>query len=411
MQNVTFGQRLNAAGSFSGDLNLRDPKVQQLNPLVGTRPGRTMLCIDIDGTLEWCGIVWTRRYTSSTGLMTISGQEVWSYFNYRLQAKDYTAGILGSTYPGYSWWGGGASPMDVQFASAAIVADALTQVGNVWTNAGSYGVAAFNPSLVTAQLGTALSSLKILVATNIPSGDWSIASYPLSQRQTISQIITTLSSTGYGVGYDFGIDVAWSGLSGSTPEMQLTFSWPTRGRDVSVTGNVIDIGQDTDYEWDEDATSSLNNIFATASGAGASAGLTGGGSAVGTPIQANDSTPLVDGYPLMEGTQGYTQVNTQAELEACALGDLGQLEWPITTPGLTLPMFSPAGVQPSIGQFIMGDNIRIIMAADDRFPASFDTTMRVVAVDYTVPDQGAPTMKLTFNMPLTGGAPVAQAPL
>jgi hypothetical protein len=233
----------------------------------------------------------------------------------------------------------------------------------------------------------------------------------LSQRQTVSQIITTLSSAGYGVSFDFGIDVTWSGSSGSTPEMQLTLDWPLRTRQVSDTGLVIDIGQDTDYEWDEDGTQMLNNIFATASGAGASAGLTGGGAAVGTPIQVKDATPLVDGYPLMEGTQSYAQVNTQFELEACAIGDLGQLEWPITTPGITLPMFSPAGVQPSVGQFRMGDNIRIIMPSDDRFPATFDTTMRVVAVDYTVPDQGAPTMKLTFNMPLTGGAPVPQAPL
>jgi hypothetical protein len=243
------------------------------------------------------------------------------------------------------------------------------------------------------------------------SGDWSIASYPLSQRQTVSSIITTLSSAGYGVAFDFGIDVQWSGYAGSTPLMQLTIDWPVRQRLVSATGLVIDMSQDTDYEWDEDATQMLNNIFATASGAGASAGLTGGGPAVGTPTQAQDATPRTDGYPLMEGTQSYAQVNTQAELNACALGDIGQLEWPVTTPAITLPMFSPFGIQPTIGQFKMGDEIRVIMPSDDRFPAAFDTTMRIVAADYTIPTEGEPTMKITLNMPLTGGAPVPQSPL
>jgi hypothetical protein len=225
------------------------------------------------------------------------------------------------------------------------------------------------------------------------------------------------------VGFDFGIDPAWSTVSGSIPNAQLSIHYPTRGRPAGTTGLIIDIAQDADYEWDEDATQSLNNLYATASGTGASAGLAGTGLPVGTAIQAQDSTPIIDGYPLMEGTQSYTEVNTQDLLQACAVGDLGQYEWPVVAPQITLPMFSN-GIFPTIGNFIMGDNIRVAMSPDDRFPggmntniatpqplgAGFDIYMRVIGVDYNIPAEGTPTMTLTMNMPLSA-APVAQAPL
>jgi hypothetical protein len=60
------------------------------------------------------------------------------------------------------------------------------------------------------------------------------------------------------------------------------------------------------------------------------------------------------------------------------------------------------------------------MSADDRFPSGFDVTMRIVGATYSIPVDGAPTMKLTLNMPITGisgdpvgwvSLPIAQAPL
>ena len=129
-EGVTFGQALNGAGTFSGTLNLRDPRIQNLNPLNGTLPGRTMLAIDVDGSLVWLGIIWTRRYNSATGILTVGGSEVWSYFNYRLQVNDYTSGPLNFTNPGNLWWQ--QQPEDPQLIAAAIVADAISWPGDTW---------------------------------------------------------------------------------------------------------------------------------------------------------------------------------------------------------------------------------------------------------------------------------------
>ena len=260
--------------------------------------------------------------------------------------------------------------------------------------------------------------------TPTPFAEWLSPSFPIAQRQSVQQIVSTLASSGFGTGFDFGIDPSWSGPPGSVPEFQLTFSYPTRGRTVGATGLIIDLAQGTDYEWDEDATQSMNSIYATASGTGASAGASGNsGLPVGTPINVVEFAAVDAGYPLMEATVSNTEINTQDALLASALGSLGQLMWPVVAPVITLPMFSN-GTYPQIGDFIMGDNIRVSMPTDDRFPGGmntnlatpqpqtggFDIYMRVIAVTYTIPDEGLPTMALTMNMPLSA-APVPQSPL
>ena len=86
LANVRFDLKLNGAGSLTASLPLTDPKVQALDPIGDTLPGRTALYVDRDGVLLWGGIVWTRRSTGPT--LELGCQEFESYFANRLITTD-----------------------------------------------------------------------------------------------------------------------------------------------------------------------------------------------------------------------------------------------------------------------------------------------------------------------------------
>ena len=95
----------------------------------------------------------------------------------------------------------------------------------------------------------------------------------------------------------------------------------------------------------------------------------------------------------MEGVTGAPQTASATLATTLAQGDLAQYEWPVVAPTAVLNMFGDIGP----GSYIEGDDVRWIMAPDDRFPSGFDTYVRVIATDYTVADEGVSTMTMTFN--------------
>lgn len=370
-------QVLNGAGTFNATLNARDRKVQALDWRTATQPKRTMLAIDVDGAIVWLGILWTRRYKSSAGTVAIGGSELWSYLGNRNQAFDYSRGALAA--PGNTIWT--TLPEDPQLIAAAILADAM------------------NVS------GSALNWMSTLIENTAPPAAFLSPTYPISQIQTVSSIITTLSQAGYGVGFDFGIDPSWSVGSFRVPDAQFTLSYPRRGRIAGSTGLTIDTGSTIDYDWPEDGSSSPNVIYATGSSSG-SATLTGSATTVIPSIVVSDPTPIADGYPLMEATASFSAVDTQDLLTTCADGVLAVTEWPVITPVFTVPMF---GSDIALGDFIMGDDTRVIVRPDERFPSGEDTYLRIVSAEFNASDVGVPTMAITCTTPI-GTAPVPPPP-
>lgn len=363
---VNWSQQLNDAGSWSGSLDLADPKIQNLNPLTGTNPARTLMIVDIDGVIVWGGILWTRRFDSASRILSLSASEAWSYFSKRLQSIDYTAPPTAT--PGSTYWS--ANPAPSEDIAAALVADAL------------------------AEAGSAFSSMTVQVVETQTNTNGLTGSFPITQRRDMQSMVSLLMQGGYLTGFDLGIDWQWSGQPGSTPTPTITFSYPRRGRIAGSTGLIIDAATAASYQWSEDGGSTANSVRAKASGAGV------------LETTAADPGPISAGYPLLEKLKSYISATRPEMLNAAANGYLSQIEWPITAPAFVLPMF---GTTLAIGDFLLGDDSRVIVPPDERFPLGLDTYMRITGVRANPADAGESQMTLTLGL-VPALAPVPAPP-
>lgn len=365
-EGVKWGRKLNAAGTFSAKLNLADPGVKDSNWTTGTRPARTLLVVDVDGAIEWAGILWDPTYDSPSRTLSVSATEAWSYFSRRLQSRDYTTPPANGA--GHAYWS--TNPAASYDVVAALVIDAI-------------GVA-----------GSAFATMAIDVRSS-ETPETITVSYPLTQRQTLDSLVTQLAQGGLGTGFDFSIEWQWSDAQGSTPLPTFALSFPRAGRIAGETGVVVDAGQAgaKGYTWPVAGSQMANSIRGTASGAGS------------LYDEVTDPTPLSDGYPLLEAVESYMAINDAGALRAADLGNLAILEWPVTTPTVTVPMFGSI----SLGDFAIGDTLRLVIPPDKRLPKGLDTYMRVVQLDSAPGDQGVPLMTFTFAAP-PGLAPVPPPP-
>lgn len=365
LTSVTWSQRLNAAGNFTATLDMADLRVQALGPLVATRPGRTLLIVDVDGSIQWAGFIWTRQYNSTKRTVSLGGNELWNYWSSRIQAADYSA----APHAGFYW---ASSPAPSYMIAAQIINDAL------------------------ASPGTGLAGLAISVnqAISDPLANYISPTYPLSSAQDIASIVSLLSASGYGTGFDFAIDPSWSLGQGSTPVFTLNLSYPRRGRMTISTGLTLDIQSGTAYELDEDSTKQYNSVLGVAGGGG------------GLQVKQSDPNLITAGYPLLETRVNFSLVNSASALTGAVADVLALAEWPVVTAAFTVPMFG----DPSLGSFLMGDDMRVIIAADERYPAGLDTSLRVTGLDAAPADSGLSTMKLTLTAP-PALAPIPQPPV
>lgn len=349
---VSFGLALNASGQFTGTLNVEDPRVRLLNWQAATAPNLAQVWVDIGGALVYGGRVTKRTYTQGSGTVQVQAMDHWSYLAQRLQAKDYS-----------TTWATTAT------GAAQICRQIITDALNV---AGSLPITVSTPQPVGSGFGITLSA-------------------PASQRMTIDSITQQLSALGWQVGFDFAVDVAY--VAG-VPTATITLSYPRRGRVAGSTGLLIDVSRATAFSYDEDGSQQADQVTETATG-------TGGVSASGT-WQAALS---VDGYPLLERVGIHSSFSTAATptqvMNAYVANDLALSAYPLVTPQVTLPMFA----DPAIGDFIMGDDARVVVPVgtgvptDPRFPGGMDFYWRIVKADCTIPTEGIPTMVLTLNIP------------
>lgn len=326
MTKVTFTNELNGAGTFTGEINLSDRRVQALNPLAATIPGRTALYIDRNGVLVWGGIIWQRRYSSlgqnssgDPGTLLVTGQEFWSYFT-RLLCN---AGAF-------------ISGQDQIATAAALLGTGTSSVsGFTYTGAQSNAV---------SNIGVAIGGV---ASSGVSRTTWHYG-YELKPYSEMITDMTTADS-----GFDFGIDVAWSG---TTPTKTMNLAYPRRGRPASGTGLVFSMpGSITDFDYDEDATKQATVLFVLGAGEG---------SAMQSTVQ-QAADLLGAGWPRLDAqisfkdnyVTGDLGLTSQAALVARARAESAALKSTITLPSL----YVRADRDPQLGSYITGDSITIVI--------------------------------------------------
>lgn len=353
LTSVTFSLTLNNSGPFQGTFNVEDPRVAQQDWIDATAPYLASVWVLVDGVPVYGGIVTTRRYSSSSQTITIGASDQWFYLGQRIQAFDYS-----------STWVNPADPMQI---AAQVMTDALATANSI--------------------------AINVAVQGSTPSNYWVSMSYPISQFQAVSDIVTQLQQMSYLVGFDFACDPQ---IIGGFLVPQVTLSYPRRGRIAGSTGLVIMVGADVDFEYDEDGTQMANQIYETASGSGGVASVASWAPAI-----------TQGGYPITEKVTSHTSMNStpwnQSVLDATVAGDLQVSAYPPVAPVVTIPLFG----DPQLGDYIVGDDVRVIVpqfsgpgvVTNPRFPHGMDFYFRIIQIDVTIGNEGLSTAALTLNMP------------
>lgn len=387
---VTFGSQLLQPGTCSGTVDIASAAVQNLAPLSITTPGRTVLAIDYMGALIWGGIIWTRDYKfdNATRVMTVTATELWSYFQQRMQATDYSA-------PPYSGLTGPSTKMSIWDASSTdsigvydpvliawqMLSDATTQVtdGNIL---GGLGIAANTYTTAANYLAS---------GTNTPQANYLAVSYPYSSLQQLHTLINQLAINGVGTGFDYAVDLAYSGGPGSVPVGTVNLSYPLRGRTYAQNNLVLNCGSAINYDPPEDGSQIGNTVYEQGQS--------------GSLVVSQNVNPLNAGYPILEQIKSRANIqsaNILNVLTALGLSDLTQISYAVATPSVTMDLFN-ASVP--LGQFIVGDQCRWIIPATDgagnmfdpRFPNGLDEAgWRITGYSATVKDDGQST--IAFNL-------------
>lgn len=336
LSDVSFDLMLNGAGSFTGTLPLRDKRVSAVGPTAATEPSRTALYVDRDGVLVWGGIIWTRQYSNSTGMLTIGGNEFWSYFRRRF-------------IPNYS------SPNSDQLA---IVQDLC--LGAQSDPKGNIGVT----------IGHETSG--VLRA-------YSSAAYEL---KPVGEAVEELSQLDRG--FDFAIDVQY--VAG-VPTKTLTLCYPRRGR-AAAANNLIfaSPGNVIDFDWDEDGTAQSTYVYVQGVGEGDSMIR----SIVSAPDMLDAGYPRLDGSIALKDATDQTTANDRARAESAAT------KVAVTVPQIVVR----GNVEPVLGSYIVGDDIRIaIEPGNPRFPAGLDTVQRITQISVQPQDSNtAETVTLSLGV-------------
>lgn len=400
LNGVSFGSQVNSPGSFSGTLDIASTAIQNLGPLDATAPARTAIGVDYLGALIWMGVVWPRNFEfdDTSRKLTVNATELWSYPASRVQATDYSA-------PPYSGMSGPGTKMAIWDASNTdatgvydpvlicwqLLSDALQQVphGNIL---GGLSIAANSFTTTSGYLAS---------GTNTPQADYLSVNYPYQSIQTLGSIIPMLAGNGLGVGFDYAVDVAYSGGPGSVPVGTVNLSYPRRGRTYAQNHLVLNCGQAIKYSLPEAGDQTGNTVYEQGSS--------------GSLVVSQNISPIDGGYPVLEQIKSRANImsaNIIGVLTSLGVSDLAVGSYPVTTPQVEVDLFSSTV---PLGEFIVGDDVRWIIPATDgagsvfdpRIPDGLDEEWRIIGYSCSVADAGQSTLTLTLGLPpaTTIGAP------
>lgn len=400
LASATWSQTLNTAGTLQAQINLADPRVQKMSPGQLTAPGRTICAIDYNGSIVWAGWTMTARpFTRSKRILQYTATELWSYFGRRVQAADYSSPPyssitgLSSTMP---LWAAAYTSVtnnsitvqtgwDPLLIGAQVIADVLSYYNTVpILNGNPVGGMQLNLNGTALTAGAPTNYLNS--GSGTPSGNYISINFPYTSFQKVDAILSQLMGLGYGVGFDGGVDVAYSAGRGSPIMATINLNTPRRGRTYANNNLTIQVaGEARDYTVTPDASGMANTLYEI-----------GGQNAV---VISQNINPLQQGYPVLEDTVSRSQIqsaNIVAMLAALGFGDLFTTSFPPATFQVTTPLF---GMDPAYGSFVVGDDCRLLIDPDELFANGLDTEYRITSYTVNLPDDGDPTLQLTLSPP------------
>lgn len=336
LRDVRLNFALNGAGSWEAKMPLGSD--MPFNPHDVTTPARTALWAERNGVLLYGGIVWSRRYKKSQRSFELSGSDFYSYLSHRFLSanRDYT----------------GMTPED-------IVQDLFDYMGTF--EAGSIGM---TPNFTS---NTTIGTMDDLFIES-------------AELHKIADLIGNLADEG---AFDFAMDVRHAG---GRREKILTLSHPDRGRRFGATHLVFDSSNVIDYEWPEDGTSVVNDVFAIGSGEGEDSVL----------ARSQSEISWQEGYPRLQDDYSYPEVTSQKMIENLADEAIRHYHYPEVNLSVTL---NPDR-HPQVGSYIVGDEAEFRMK-DERFPEGIRVRQRITDIQVTPPqDDKGETVSVSMGGPM-----------
>jgi hypothetical protein len=331
LDSVSFSAVLNGAGDLSASVPLIGSDNAR-TVLAATIPERTALYVERDGVLVWGGIIWMRTFSKSARSATIQAAEWWSYLR-RLPIRS-----------------------DLEFDSVDQLEVARTIVQTVLGYSG-------------ADIGLAYGA------------EWSnrfrTRTYGAFERKQAAEAVEQLAEVIDG--FDFAIEVSWDVTA---PQRRLVLSFPRRGRSNPETVPVFELGKNLiDYEVVDDGTQSARLVD-----------VIGAGDGPGTRIgSATDTSAAAAGFPLTVDVMSEKDISRQGTLNDRAAAAVAARS---VTPQFWSIVADPNDPDGPFGSWITGDDCRIRVDDDERFPrqpdgsAGYDATHRILGWSMTVGEAG-----------------------
>lgn len=301
-QDLTFGSRYQSSQPFSFGVPLGDKKLQKIDVANATRPGQTCIYVDYKGKLVFGGIIWGRSYTASTGVISLTGSEILSFYD----AQNI--------------------PVTLVFA----------------------GIDQFEIFRQIVASITALPGGNIgLSVQGGMSGVLRDRTYYWFDFKVVSQALIELANVIGG----FDMQVLLQYDSNHSPSKTLVLGYPRIGVVGGGQTRLFDFpGNLNDYTWPEDATGFVTTMKAIGMGEGDQM-------LVGT---ASNPDLITRGFPRFDGSYSYKDVSVQATLNAHASQDLANNEHMFKAGTFNLQVDS----DPEFGTYNIGDDGRFRITSD-----------------------------------------------
>jgi len=384
---VNFTSQLSSIGAFSGELLLSGVNAYAMNVEAGTTPGKVILWVLHGGVPVWSGVIWNREYDSDTQVMKINAQEMLSYYQHRRIYK-----FTSSSYYQTNANGTGSGGLVYGNINTGVGVDPLIMLKDLLLGAnaishGNIGVTYSGPS---SSSGVAIRSFYDFELKSVYQA-WK----DLATSSTFFDFLIKPSITS---------GLLYNKLVAGTPTIGTTYSGSSASSlNFEFPGNIVS------YSYTEDASRVGNNVFGLGYGAN------------NNRLIANyyDRSKIYGSntWPLLEENVNMIDIVSLDLLKNTTIGKLLAIGYPPTTMQIVIPSY----VDPYLGAYSVGDQVKVLIN-DDRFPSGLASTptasatvysdggvlpdtgsssiYRIVGIDVQPGENGPDRVTLTLNLPL-----------
>jgi hypothetical protein len=346
LSDVAYSQRLNEGGALTAKLTTDDPAVT-FDPIAATQPNVVGIYVERAGTLIDGYIIATRRRTLSTATIEIGGNGFADYYKQRLAPS----------------------------IAAQTNVDPLPLVRNLFTTIEATG-----------------QGLGLTIGSETSSSHVSLAAINWAECRTVMDVVNMIAKAGtppastVSVGFDWSIDVAWNG---SSPARYLHLWYPSRGRVVGNSQIMFDSDSNLfDFIDAEDGTRQGNNVVCVGQGQGTQ------GASVPGMLASTASNVSGGGYMQFDrGVTGLKDITNKTLLDARAANELRATVNPVEIATAVVN----GSMDPPIGSYYVGDNVRVRTSTRRLFPSGIDAYYRIVQIAVKVDNVGRKQVTLTLN--------------